>query len=109
MKQSSAARADRRPSCCDPRPAHPLESIHVLELGTLIARPFTGRQLGAFGAKWRSASAGSCRSDAPQWAWRVIAVGHSGWRCSRVTRAKHIARDLTEARGLGFQTWNKDA
>jgi hypothetical protein len=58
MKQSSAARADGRPSCCDPRPAHPLESIHVLELGILIARPFTGRQLGAFGAKWRSCKRG---------------------------------------------------
>lgn len=77
--------------------ARPLEGIRVLELGQLIAGPFTGSVLAYFGAEVIKVEP-PLKGD-PIRQWRVVRDGSSLWWHSVGRNKKCITIDLKQARG----------
>jgi formyl-CoA transferase len=65
----------------------PLEGVRVLELGTLIAGPFTGRLLGDFGAEVIKVEAPSGGDPMREWGAETYRGRSLWWPCSRATRS----------------------
>jgi crotonobetainyl-CoA:carnitine CoA-transferase CaiB-like acyl-CoA transferase len=77
--------------------ARPLEGIRVLELGQLIAGPFTGSVLAYFGAEVIKVE--PPQKGDPIRQWRVVRDGSSLWWHSVGRNKKCITIDLKQARG----------
>ncbi|MDB6061889.1 MAG: carnitine dehydratase [Verrucomicrobiaceae bacterium] len=77
--------------------ARPLDGIRVLELGQLIAGPFTGSVLAYFGAEVIKVEP-PLKGD-PIRQWRVVRDGSSLWWHSVGRNKKCITIDLKQARG----------
>jgi len=75
----------------------PLEGIRVLELGQLIAGPFTGSMLAYFGAEVIKVEPPGKGDPIRQ--WRVVRDGSSLWWHSVGRNKKCITIDLKQARG----------
>ena len=65
----------------------PLAGIRVIELGTLLAGPFTGRLLGDMGAEIIKVEAPGQPDPIRDWGRRATRAARSGGRCSRATRS----------------------
>lgn len=78
-------------------PRRPLEGIRVLELGQLIAGPFTGSMLAYFGAEVIKVEPPG--SGDPIRQWRAVRDGSSLWWHSVGRNKKCITIDLKQARG----------
>ena len=77
--------------------ARPLDGIRVVELGQLLAGPFTGTILGYFGAeviKVEPPGAGD-----PIRGWRIVEDGTSHWYRSLGRNKKSVTLDLKTERG----------
>lgn len=77
--------------------SRPLDGIRVIELGQLLAGPFTGCIMGYFGAeviKIESPDGGD-----PIRGWRVVEDGTSLWWHSIARNKKSVTIDLKEAEG----------
>ncbi|MBR9910965.1 MAG: CoA transferase [Gammaproteobacteria bacterium] len=82
-------------------PAHtagPLRGIRVIELGQLLAGPFTGCMLGYFGAEVIKIEPPG-RGD-PIRGWREVQDGTSLWWHSLARNKKSVTIDLKSARGV---------
>jgi crotonobetainyl-CoA:carnitine CoA-transferase CaiB-like acyl-CoA transferase len=77
--------------------ARPLEGIRVLELGQLIAGPFTGSVLAYFGAEVIKVEPPNKGDPIRQ--WRVVRDGSSLWWHSVGRNKKCITIDLKQTRG----------
>ena len=75
----------------------PLDGIKVLELGQLLAGPFTGTQLGYFGAEVIKVEAPQ-KGD-PIRGWRVVQNGTSLWWYSIGRNKKSVTLDLSTEKG----------
>lgn len=75
----------------------PLTGIRVLELGQLLAGPFTGTQLAYFGAEVIKVE--PPKSGDPIRGWREVKDGTSLWWHSLARNKKSITLDLKSARG----------
>ncbi len=75
----------------------PLEGVRVLELGQLIAGPFTGSMLAYFGAEVIKVEAPGKGDPIRQ--WRVVRDGSSLWWHSVGRNKKCITIDLKQERG----------
>jgi crotonobetainyl-CoA:carnitine CoA-transferase CaiB-like acyl-CoA transferase len=75
----------------------PLEGVRVLELGQLIAGPFTGSMLAYFGAEVIKVEAPGKGDPIRQ--WRVVRDGSSLWWHSVGRNKKCITLDLKKERG----------
>jgi len=75
----------------------PLEGIRILELGQLIAGPFTGSMLAYFGAEVIKVEPPGKGDPIRQ--WRVVRDGSSLWWHSVGRNKKCITIDLKQARG----------
>lgn len=75
----------------------PLEGVRVLELGQLIAGPFTGSMLAYFGAEVIKVEPPGTGDPIRQ--WRVVRDGSSLWWHSVGRNKKCVTIDLKQARG----------
>ncbi len=75
-----------------------LDGIKVLELGTLIAGPFTGRMLAEFGADVIKVEAPG-QGD-PIRKWRVLHEGNSLWWAVQARNKKSITLNMKSEQGL---------
>src|SRR3954452_15584518 len=76
----------------------PLEGVRVLELGTLIAGPFTGRLLGDFGAEVIKVEAPSGGDPMREWGAETY-HGRSLWWPVQSRNKKLVTLDLRTERG----------
>ncbi len=77
--------------------ARPLDGVRVIEMGQLLAGPFTGAMLGYFGAeviKVEPPGAGD-----PIRGWRIVEEGTSHWYRSLGRNKKSVTLDLKSERG----------
>ena len=82
---------------CADNSARPLDGIRVIELGQLLAGPFTGTILGYFGAeviKVEPPGAGD-----PIRGWRIVEDGTAYWYRSLGRNKKSVTLDLKSERG----------
>ena len=84
--------------------ARPLEGLRVVELGQLLAGPFTGTILGYFGAEVIKVEP---PGGDPIRGWRVVKSGTSLWYRSLGRNKKSVTLDLKSERGreLGQHGW----
>ncbi len=80
-----------------PHPPRPLQGIRVLELGQLIAGPFTGSVLGYFGAEVIKVEPPGVGD--PIRNWRVVRDGTSLWWHSVGRNKKSVTLDLRQEAG----------
>lgn len=78
-------------------PTRPLEGIRVIEMGQLLAGPFTGTILGYFGAEVIKVE--SPRGGDPIRGWREVKDGTSLWYRSLGRNKKSVTLDLRSDRG----------
>ncbi|HWP29093.1 MAG TPA: CoA transferase, partial [Chloroflexota bacterium] len=78
------------------RPAGPLAGVRVLELGTMLAGPFTARLLGEFGAEVIKVEP---PEGDPLRGWRLLEGGTSLWWYVQSRNKKCITLDLRKPRG----------
>jgi crotonobetainyl-CoA:carnitine CoA-transferase CaiB-like acyl-CoA transferase len=76
--------------------ARPLEGLRVIELGQLLAGPFTGTILGYFGAEVIKVEP---PGGDPIRGWRVVRDGMSLWYRSLGRNKKSVTLDLKSERG----------
>ncbi|MDQ0619588.1 CaiB/BaiF CoA transferase family protein [Arthrobacter globiformis] len=90
----------------DPRPgpphtADPLAGVRVLELGSLIAGPFAGRQLADFGAEVIKIESPEQPDPMREWG-RARVQGHTLWWSVQSRGKKCVTLDLKSPRGHGL-------
>lgn len=102
VKVSETAASGGRPSAAAepeaPRTAGPLAGVRVLELGSLIAGPFAGRQLADFGAEVIKIESPSRPDPMREWG-RAQVQGHTLWWSVQSRGKKCVTLDLKAARG----------
>lgn len=81
-----------------PRSAGPLAGVRVLELGSLIAGPFAGRQLADFGAEVIKIESPTRPDPMRDWG-RARLHGHTLWWSVQSRGKKCVTLDLKAARG----------
>jgi formyl-CoA transferase len=91
----TAARPDR------PDAAGPLAGVRVLELGSLIAGPFAGRQLADFGAEVIKIESPDRPDPMREWG-RARVQGHTLWWSVQSRGKKCVTLDLKSPRGRGL-------
>ena len=107
MKVADASREEVRPETV--RAAGPLEGVRVLELGTLIAGPFTGRLLGDLGAEVIKAEAPSRGDPMRDWGAETYR-GRSLWWSVQSRTQNLVTLDLSTddlvylLEGMGCET-----
>ncbi|HEY1519228.1 MAG TPA: CoA transferase [Solirubrobacteraceae bacterium] len=99
MTLTNASRTEGRLGRSDgASPRGPLDGVRVLELGTLIAGPFTGRLLGDFGADIVKVEAPSRGDPLRQWGAEGY-HGQSLWWAVQSRNKRLITLDLRTERG----------
>ncbi|MEX2480431.1 MAG: CaiB/BaiF CoA-transferase family protein [Gammaproteobacteria bacterium] len=83
-----------------PSDSRPLAGMRVLEVGQLLAGPFTGTVLGYFGAEVIKVEPPG--SGDPIRTWREVRNGTSLWWASLARNKKCVTLDLREERGRGL-------
>jgi len=88
------------------RSSRPLEGIRVIEMGQLLAGPFTGTILGYFGAEVIKVEP---PTGDPIRSWREVKDGTSLWYHSLARNKKSVTLDLKSERGreLAYQLLTK--
>ena len=102
----TAARGGAPAAAAEAGPAHtagPLAGVRVLELGSLIAGPFAGRQLADFGAEVIKIEAPSRPDPMREWG-RAQVHGHTLWWSVQSRGKKCVTLDLKAARGRASVT-----
>jgi formyl-CoA transferase len=97
----TAARVDTRSAVSQPDVAQgsaPLAGIRVLELGSLIAGPFAGRQLADFGAEVIKIESPDRPDPMREWG-RARVNGHTLWWSVQSRGKKCVTLDLKSPRG----------
>lgn len=97
--RGAAPRTAARPDC--PDAAGPLAGVRVLELGSLIAGPFAGRQLADFGAEVIKIESPDRPDPMREWG-RARVQGHTLWWSVQSRGKKCVTLDLKSPRGRGL-------